>query len=76
MAERLTWGEIQKKYPRQWVGIVEPEFSNPVTIKSGIVKYTEQAMSSDEMALLTARGELFAEYTAQDGFGDIGALPL
>ena len=74
MAKRLTWKEIQTQYPDQWVGIVDAEFSNPVTISAGIVKYTEQDMSRDEMILRAARGEMHAEYTTPDKYASVGAL--
>ena len=45
MAERLTWEQIQEKYPDQWVGLVEVEYEpdNDATIKSVIVKYTHKS---------------------------------
>ena len=74
MGERLTWEEIKKKYPKQWVGIVEPEFSNPATIISGIVKYTEKDMSLEDMVILTTQGKLFARNTNTNPGNSVGAL--
>lgn len=28
MTERLTWEQIQKKYPDQWVGLVDVRYRN------------------------------------------------
>ena len=74
MAERLTWKQIQEKYPDQWVGIVDASFSNAATISSGVVKYTEKDMSRDEMALRTVKGEMYARYTTPDKYASVGAL--
>ena len=52
MNERLTWEEISKKNPDQWVGFsdVEYEPDNSSTIKSAIVKYIGK--SKKELTLL------------------------
>ena len=60
--KRMTWDEITRAYPDQWVGIVDAEMDGPDVV-SGIVKYTEKDMSSDEMALRTVRGEIVARDT-------------
>lgn len=45
MNEKLTWEQIQEKYPDQWVGLVEVEYEpdNDATIKSAVVKYTNKS---------------------------------
>lgn len=66
--ERLTWSEIQEKYPEQWVGLVDVTFEldNSATIESAVVKYTDK--TKDELALMQVetRGELIGVYTTPD----------
>ena len=40
MGERMTWEEIQEKYPDQWVGLVDVEWypDNKATVKSAVVE--------------------------------------
>lgn len=65
---RLTWKEIQSKYPDQWVGLIDVEFEpdNDATIKSAVVKYTDK--SKDELTLIQIQthGELLSVYTTPD----------
>ena len=51
MSERMTWSEIAKTYPNQWVGLtdVEREPDNYSTIKSAVVLYTDR--SKDDLLL-------------------------
>ena len=46
MSERLTWEEIQEKYPDQWVGLAEVEYEpdNDATIKSAIVRIKKKGV--------------------------------
>ncbi len=55
--ERLTWEEIQEKYPNQWVGLVDVEWkkSGPPNVVSAIVKYTDK--TGDELILIRMSGE-------------------
>lgn len=62
-SERLTLEQIKEKYPHQWVGLVDCEMENSANIRSAIVKYTEEDMSSDLMALETVKGNMKAIYT-------------
>ena len=38
MAERLTWEQIQEKYPDQWVGLIDINWRNDANIESAVVK--------------------------------------
>lgn len=40
MAEKMTWEEIQKKYPSQWVSLANVEKDERGVLKSGIVVAT------------------------------------
>lgn len=60
MNERMTWKEIEAKYPDQWLGLTDVEFeSNGYTIKSAVVKYT----SKSETELSKIQREKGAEIT-------------
>lgn len=72
MGERLTWAEIQKKYPDQWVGLVDVEWypDNTATVKSAIVKYTDKP--KDELTMMMLHGEVEARYTTPDNLFQLG----
>ena len=42
MADRMTWEEIQKKYPDQWVGLIDVKYvdDDGISVESAVVKYT------------------------------------
>ena len=42
--ERMTWEQIQIKYPDQWVGLVEVQYQNNdgISVESAIVKYVDE----------------------------------
>ena len=45
-SERLTWKQIEEKYPLQNVGLVDVEFETDfISVKSAIVKYTSKDIS-------------------------------
>ena len=46
MGKRMTWDEIAKTYPDQWVGLSEVE-RNGGSIASAVVKYTDK--TADEL---------------------------
>lgn len=74
--ERLTWKEIQEKYPDQWVGLVEVKFceDNKATIESAVVKYTNK--SKDELLFeqISTNGEMLSRYTTPDNVFQLGVL--
>ena len=74
MTERLTWKEIQEKYPDQWVGLDEVEYMphNTATIKSAIVKYI--GMSKDELGHRMMQGEIISRYTTPDNLFQLGMV--
>ena len=47
MTERLTWEQIQKKYPDQWVGLVDVRYRNNdgISVESAVVKYKDKTKS-------------------------------
>lgn len=75
--DRLTWNEIQKKYPDQHVGLVDVEWGiNSATVKSAIVKYNKDNISDEELLLMAYRGDIVREYTTPDSTLHVGALTI
>ena len=74
--ERLTWHEIQEKYPDQWVGLTEVinEEDNYSTIKSAVVKYTGKSKSELTHMQILTKGEVIASYTNPNGVFQLGVL--
>jgi len=65
MAKRMTWDEIARTYPDQWVGLSEVEW-NGGGVRSAIVKYTDK--SADELIGMQIEdsGDLYSTYTTPD----------
>ena len=76
MSERLTWEEIQEKYPDQWVGLVEVEYEpdNDATIKTAIVKYTDKSKNELTRMQIHTNGNLLGIYTTPDHVFQMGAV--
>ena len=76
MSERLTWEEIQEKYPDQWVGLAEVEYEpvNDATIKSAIVKYTDKSKNELTRMQIQTNGNLLGVYTTPDHVFQMGAV--
>lgn len=76
MGERLTWEEIEKKYPDQWVGLVDVEYEpdNDATVKSAIVKYTDKTMDELTRMQIQTKGALIGIYTTPDNVFQLGMV--
>lgn len=76
MAKRMTWQEIAKAYPDQWVGLTDVEYEpdNYSTIKSAVVIYTNK--SKDELLLeqIQTNGQIMAEYTSPNKLLQLGVF--
>lgn len=74
MAERLTWEEIQEKYPDQWVGLVEVEYleDDGISIESAVVKYLDKTKS--ELTKMALNGEIISRYTTPDNVFQLGMI--
>lgn len=73
--ERLTWKEIQKKYPNRWVGLINVEYedNDGVSVKSALVKFIEK--TPEELGFLALDKEIeMPIYTTPDNKFQIGAL--
>lgn len=67
---RLTWEEIQKKYPDQWVGLTDIDWIDDSNINSAIVKYADK--TKDELLIMQVNGEIFSCYTTPDNVFQLG----
>lgn len=75
MCERLSWQEIQRRYPRQFVYLEDVEWSpaNSTTVLSAVVAYASDQPDDDYQAR-TIRGEFYQKYTALGATLQMGAL--
>lgn len=76
MSERLTWEQIQNKYPDQWVGLTEVEYEpdNDATVKSAVVKYTDKLKNELTRLQIQTSGNLLGIYTTPDNVFQLGAV--
>ena len=72
---RLSWKEIQEKYPEQHVGLTNVEWKNG-RIVSAVVKYSEMNSTKSEIFSRALKGEVFSRYTAPDSRCQVGALSI
>ena len=74
MANQMTWKEIQKEYPNQWVGLVDVKYHNDdgISVESATVKYTDKSKS--DLTRLALRGEVVSRYTTPDSIFQLGAV--
>ena len=64
MSERLTWEEIQEKYPDQWVGLVDVKYvdDDGTSIESAVIKYLDKTKS--ELTMKAINCEIVSRYRA------------
>lgn len=76
MAERMTWPEIAKAYPNQWVGLTDVEYKpdNYSTIQSAVVLYTDWSKDDLQMEQFKTDGKIIAEYTNPNRLLELGVL--
>ena len=74
MGERMTWEEIQEKYPDKWVGLIQVEYeeNNTASIKSAVVKYADKPKG--ELTRLMLAGEVISRYTTPDDLFQMGMV--
>lgn len=74
MADRMTWEEIQKKYPDQWVGLVDVKYvdDDGISVESAVVKYTDKSKS--DLTRLALKGEIISRYTTPDNIFQMGMI--
>lgn len=76
MTERLTWEQIQKKYPDQWVGLVDVRYRNNdgISVESAVVKYVDKTKS--ELTRMVLKGEIISRHTNPEGHLQLGAVGI
>ena len=74
MGKRMTWEEIQEKYPDQWVGLIDVKYVNDdgITIESAVVKYTDKPKG--ELTRRMLDGEIESVYTTPDHLFQLGMV--
>lgn len=72
MSERLTWEEIQERYPDQWVGLVDITWKNDANIESAVVKYVDK--TKEELLMMQINNEIFSCYTTPDHVLQLGTV--
>jgi len=74
MGDRMTWEEIQKKYPDQWVGLVDVKYvdDDAISVESAVVKYTDKSKS--DLTRLVLKGEIISRYTTPDNIFQMGMI--
>lgn len=79
--ERLTWAQIQQKYPHMYVGLDDVEFEKGGMVKSAIVKYAgkkepEYQYSGNDISDFLDRlhSDLVVRYTTLDEDDPLGYL--
>jgi len=72
MSRRLTWDEIQKEYPDQWVGLIDVE-RDGIDIVSAIVKYADKTQGELTM-LQIDDDDLYSCYTCPDHLAPLGMI--
>lgn len=74
MDERLTWKQIQERYPDQWVGMLDVKYINDdgVSIESAVVVYTDK--TKDELTEMALSSDIVARYTTPDNVFQLGMI--
>ena len=73
MGQRLTWEQIEKKYPDQWVGLTDIEWEDGANIKSAIVSYIGMS-SADLLRKQIKDRNIHATYTTPDNLAPMGTV--
>ena len=71
---RMTWKEIQEKYPDQWVGLIDVKYveNDGISIESAIVKHIDK--TKGELTRMALRGEIVSRYTTPDNTLQLGTV--
>lgn len=76
ITERMTWKEIQKKYPDQWGGLIDVKYidNDGISIESAVIKYSDKAKG--ELTGLALQGEIVSRYTTPDHIFQLGMVEV
>ena len=73
MSERLTWEEIEKRYPDKWVGLSEVEWEDSSNVRSAVVLGSSD--TGDEYLHRQIKGEdVYTVYTTPNNLCPLGVL--
>lgn len=73
MEKRLTWDEIEKAYPDQWVGLTKVDWEDGANVRSAIVLGASE--TGDEFLDKQLKGEdVFTIYTTPNNLCPLGIL--
>ncbi len=73
MEKRLTWDEITKQYPDQWVGLTDIDWEDGANVRTAVVKYT--GMSSGDLLRMQIKDRsMHATYTTPDHLAPMGTV--
>lgn len=72
---RMTWDEIVRKYPGQWVGLTDVESEDGANVDTAVVKYTDK--TADELLMMQLQDDsLRSVYTTPDDCGQLGFMGM
>lgn len=76
MGERLTWEEIQERYPDRWVGLEDVKFvdDDGVSVESAVVKYVDKPKT--ELIILSLQEDVVPQHTNPDGNFQVGVCEV
>ena len=78
MNKRLSWDEIVKLFPKQYVYLTDVQWKDNKgqTVSSAIVIHATTRNDDEEYILKSVRGECVEEYTDHEGMASMGGLAL
>lgn len=74
MTKRMTWAEIAKTYPNQWVGLTDVVWEDSSNIGSAVVTYTNRNKDDLQMEQFKTKGKMMAVYTNPNRLFELGVL--
>lgn len=72
--ETMTWEEIKRKYPDQWIGLTDVVYNNNdgVNIKTAVVKYANKSREELFMMQMEYQDNFEAVFTTPDHVLQLG----
>ena len=73
MKTRMTWEEIEKQYPDQWVGLSNVEWEDGANVRSAVVEYAGKS-SAEPLRRQIAGEDIETVYTTPNNLCPLGIL--
>lgn len=70
MGQKMTWEEMKKAYPDEWLRLTDYEFDDTGEIKEGVVVYHSASKEAVYSQPLTGKSEAFW-YTGESTFSGL-----